>query len=475
MRTTNFSIYFSIAKFAYHRDSGMGKVMHATLFFTMIAGLLFAWKFPDYAQTGHVLSMVAFAGFFIGYWLVFCIGFLLQNSPTHACTVPHLQRKIRQLAMLLCLSISLIFSSVAGYLLGHFTIIFSLSIASLAMFWAYNAYFYALFLSILVSIKWWLPLAIANEANTLLSLSELAASLAYAWLCLQSSFPRGGDQHFILFKSLKHLLQQTTPYNDSNSISQRMGRLGALFSVFYRRDLNTLISTTVGTPERRMNLGLGPYFHWGVDIFLAAIACIYSVIFLLDGDKQNREFFLGLLLLLFPLMASANFALSCLAQLHRTRREQALLCLAPIIPQHRNRNHMLRSLLLRRFMQNFLMSTICVGLLLSTGMFLGLSGYGVWVLGYLLSPLFFVYVLQDYSQLNLAPNNGLRVVAMLSLIVAACLSIKWSTGVIFYFAIMGTASLFIFATYHGLHRWREMLTYEAQMPVGCQRDDDYGS
>ncbi|MBI3714155.1 MAG: hypothetical protein HY253_14505, partial [Burkholderiales bacterium] len=58
MNKENLAMYFAIFKFAYHRDSGMGKTIHAVFFITMLAGLIFAWKVPDYAPTGYLLSVV---------------------------------------------------------------------------------------------------------------------------------------------------------------------------------------------------------------------------------------------------------------------------------------------------------------------------------------------------------------------------------------------------------------------------------
>lgn len=460
-------MYFSIFKFAYHRDSGMGKAIHAAFFLTMLAGLIFAWQVPEYAQTGYLLSMVAFAGLFIGYWLVFCIGFLLQNSPANACTVPQLHQKIQRLAMLLCLAISLIFSSVFGYLLGHFPLVFAMSMATLATFWAYNAYYYALFLAIIGSIKWWLPIAIENEANVLLTIAELSAAAGYAWLCLLSSFPRGGDRHIKIFESLGHLLQQATPNDNANTTWQKFDRLQAIFTFFYRRDLNAVIRNTSNSPQQLMSIGLGPGMHWGVDIFMAGMALTYSVLLAFGDSKQDSEFFLGFLLLLVPIASSTTFALSCLAQLHKTRREQALLCLAPAVPKERN--HFLRSLLMRRFMQNWLMSTACVGLLLFAGMTLELDGYGIWLVAWVLNPLFFAYVLQDYSELDADPGNGLRIIAVATLIIAACFSLKWGEGALLYLSIGGIVILIIFAIYHGIQRWRGMLTHPCQMPVGHRR------
>lgn len=469
MKNENLTMYFSIFKFAYHRDSGMGKAIHITLFLTMLSGLIFAWKVPEYARTGYLLSMVAFAGFFIGYWLVFCIGFLLQNSPANACTVPHLHQKIQRLAMLLCVTISLIFSTFSGYLFGHFSLMFAFSLATLATFWAYNIYYYALFFSVIASMKWSIPFALENEASVYLSLAEIGMAACYAWLCLQSSFPRGGDRHIKIFKSLGHLLQQATPNDNANTTWQKFDKLQAIFTFFYRRELNKINRTTTNSPRQLMHIGLGPGMHWGVDLLMAGLALIYSVLLALGDSKQDREFFLGFLLLFVPIASSTTLALSCLAQLHKTRREQALLCLAPIIPQTCSRNHMLRSLLLRRFVQNWLMSTTCVGLLLLAGMALELTGYGIWLLAWSLSSLLFAFVLQDYSELDADPRNGMRVVAVATLIIAACFSVKWGEGAFLYFSISTIVLLVILAAYRGMQGWRRMLTYPLQMPVGHRR------
>lgn len=470
MKNANLSAYFSILKFAYRRDSSMGKTMHATLLFVMLAGLLFAWKVPDYARTGYQLSMVAFAGFFIGYWLVFCIGFLLQNSPANACTVPQLHLKIRRLAILLCLLISLIFSVVSGYLLGHFTLIFAMSIATLASFWVYNAYYYTLFIVAIGSIKWWLPIALQNEGNILFASAILTTACIYAWLCLRSSFPAGGDRHIKIFKSLGHLLQQATPNDNANTTWQKFDRLQAIFAYFYRRELGRITSVkATKSPIQLFNIGLGPGMHWGADIFLLGMAALYSTPLIFTDTKQDSEFFLGFLLLLIPIASSATFALSCLAQLYKTRREQALLCLAPIAPQTNHRNHIFRNILLRRFVQSWLMSTLCVSLLLLGGFAFELTGYGTWVVAWMMSPLFFAYILQDYSEVDAAPSNGLGVIAVASFIIAVCFSLKWGEGSFLYVTIGGLALLVVWAFYRGVQAWHKMLTHPFQMPVGHRR------
>ncbi|MBI3714190.1 MAG: hypothetical protein HY253_14685, partial [Burkholderiales bacterium] len=401
------------------------------------------------------------------YWLVFCIGFLLQNSPANSCTVPHIHEKIQRLAMLLCLAISLIFSATSGLLLGHFPLFFALSVATLAVFWAYNVYYYVLFFTIFSSIKWWIPFALEHEANLFLSLAEMSAAISYAWICLQSSFPRGGDRHIKIFKSLGHLLQQATPNDEANATWQKFDRLQAIFTFFYRRDLNAVIRNPSHSPQQLMSIGLGPGMHWGVDILMAGLILIYSVLLAFGDNKHDGEFFLGFLLLLIPLAASTTFALSCLAQLHRTRREQALLCLTPIAPQ--DRNQLLRNLLLRRFVQNWLMSSLCVSLLLIAGQGMGLTGYSSWVLAWALSPLFFAYVLRDYSKLNTDPKNGLRVVGIATLIIAACFSIKWGEDELLYVSMTGIFLLILITTYKGIKRWQQMLTLPFQLPVGHRR------
>lgn len=470
MKNANLSAYFSILKFAYRRDSSMGKTMHATLLLVMLAGLLFAWKFPDYAQTGYQLSMVAFAGFFIGYWLVFCIGFLLQNSPANACTVPQLHLKIRRLAILLCLLISFIFSVVSGYLLGHFTLIFAMSTVTLASFWVYNAYYYALFLVAVGSIKWWLPIALVNEENVYLAGAEIVVACSYVWLCLRSSFPAGGDRHIKIFKSLGHLLQQATPNDNANTTWQKFDRLQAIFAYFYRHELHTITSTkTTSSPIKLFGLGLGPGMHWGVDFSLIGVAILYSTPLAFSDTKQDAEFFIGFLLLFIPIAYSMTFALSCLAQLHSTRREQALLCLAPIIPQASNRNHSLRNILLRRFLQNWLMSTLCVSLLLVVGFLYELTGFTPWVAAWILSPLFLVHILQDYSEVDASSSQGLGVIAVASLIAAVCFIIKWGEGSFLYASVSAIALFVVWAIYRGVQAWRKMLTHTFQMPVGHRR------
>lgn len=470
MKNANLSAYFSILKFAYRRDSSMGKTMHTTLLLIMLAGLLFAWKFPDYAPTGHLLSMVAFAGFFIGYWLVFCIGFLLQNSPANACTVPQLHLKIQHLAILLCLLISFIFSVVSGYLLGHFTLIFAISIATLASFWVYNAYYYALFIVVVGSIKWWLPIALQNEGDMLFTSAILTTACAYAWLCLRSSFPAGGDRHIKIFKLLGHLLQQATPNDNANTSWQKLDRLQAIFAYFYRRELHTITSAkSTKSPIQLLGIGLGPGMHWGADIFLLGMTALYSTPLIFTDTKQDSEFFIGFLLLLIPIASSATFALSCLAQLYKTRREQALLCLTPIAPQANLRNHIFRNILLRRFVQSWLMSSLCVSLLLLAGFAFELTGFATWIVAWMMSPLFFAYVLQDYSALDAAPNNGLGVVAVASFVIAVCFSLKWGEGSLLYTTVSGLALLVGWATYRGVQAWRKMLTHTFQMPVGHRR------
>ncbi len=471
MTSTSFATYFSLFKFAYKRDSGMGKVTHAAFSLTTLAGLVFAWKMPDYAQSGYLLSIIAFAGLLVGYWLVFCIGFLLQNSPANACTVPHLHLRIRRLSLSLGLLMSAFFSAVSAFFFGHFFITLALTIASLATLWAYNAYFYGFYFSALFSFKYWLPFLLKNEDNALLLILILGIASTYAWLCLRNTFPQGGDAHNKLYKSLGHLLRQVTPSDNGNNLLQKFDWLYRIFSVFYRRDLNTIIAGRRSTsPRELLSLGFGPGMHYGMDFFMASFVLVYSLqLASNDGDGKDGAFFLSFLLLLTPLLSSFSIAVACKTELYKTKREQALLCLVPILPKRGECNRVLREIILRRFVSNWLVSALCVGLLALVGFALNFTGYAVWMMSLFLSPLFFVHVLRDYSEISQDTVNEMGVAGIALMIIIACFSLKLGEGDFFYGSIAAVTLLVLFSVYLGVNRWRRMLSYSFQLPVGHRK------
>lgn len=472
MTHSSFSTYFSLFKFAYKRDSGVGKVTHGAFFLTMLSGLIFAWKMPDYAATGYLLSMVAFAGILIGYWLVFCIGFLLQNSPANACTVPHLHQRIRRLSLGLGLLFSLTYAATTSLFFGHFFITFAFSIACLTMFWAYNAYFYAAFFAAVFSLKYWFPFVLKHENNAFILIPLLSIASIYAWLCLRSTFPQGGDRHQSLFKSLGPLLRQMTPCDSANTTLQKFERLYRFFTLFYRYDLNTIITKKrAASPAKLLSMGLGPGMHWGMDIFMASMALIFCLQLMVSHvDQRASNSFLGFLLLFIPLLASFSFAATCKTELFKTRREQTLLCLAPNNVNAQGRNLVLRQILLHRYGQNWLLSALMVSLLLGTAWALGLNGHAAWLTSLVLSPLFLVYLLRDYSEMTQNTVNEMGIAGVALVIIIACFSLKLSEGMSFYFSIACVSIVALFGLYLGMKRWRRMLSYSFQLPVGHRKN-----
>lgn len=471
MTNTSFSTYFSLLKFAYKRDSGLGKITHAAFFLTMLSGLIFAWKVPDFAATGYLLCLIAFAGLLIGYWLVFCIGFLLQNSPANACTVPHLHQRIRRLSLALGLLFALTYATTTSLFFGHFFIALAFSIASLTTLWAYNAYFYGVFFLTLFSLKYWLPFVMAHEHDPLFMITLMAISSSYAWLCLRSTFPQGGDRHQILFKSLGPLLRQMTPSDSANTTLQKFERLHRFFTLFYRYDLNAIITKKrTASSNKLLNMGFGPGMHWGMDIFMASMALIFSLQLVVSHDDQRASnSSLGFLLLFIPLLSSFSFAVTCKTELYKTRREQTLLCLVPNNINAPGRNRALRQILLRRYMQNWLLSALMIGLLLGTAWALGLRGHAAWLTSLVLSPLFFVYLLRDYSEMTQNAVNEMGIAGVALIIIIACFSIKLSDGASLYFSISGVGLVLLFGAHLGMKRWRRMQSYSFQLPVGHRK------
>lgn len=483
MSTSVFSTYFSVLrssltllKFALKRQGGVGKLVK--IFFLLVAagGMLLGILVPDLKGMGYQLTLISVAGILISYWLFICIGLMLQNTPANACTVPYLHVRLQRLSAFLAFSMSLLFSGLYAFLYGHFVLVFCISLMTLTMFMSISVSLYLLYFFASGTVGYWLPFARQNEQNFLPMMLLLAISFSYGIAGLRLAFRQGGDAHFKVFKKLGHLLRQVNPSDQANKGWEQIEWLYKLMSYPYFRELRS--ATKLRSPQsmdshvqaslnrRLFGLGFSPGLHWSVDIFYNLVNLFLAFLVVFLETTGALSFTLKAAILACPVMSGFGLAMSCKMSLYQTRKEQALLLLAPIAPASTALNPYVMQILWRRYVQSWLISAISVGLILLLGISQGVEYMAVWTMGLVMSPLFFIYVLRDYSQLNQNSVNEMGVIALAIFIIAACILLSWAKGQDFVFAATGLTIFAIGAAFVGVERWRSLRSGPALLPVG---------
>jgi hypothetical protein len=476
MNSTTLATYYSLFRFAMKRQDGLGKLVNGALFAVALGGLLLAALVPDLKSIGYLLNLIAVAGVLISYWFFICVGMLLQNTPANACTVPFLHRRLKRLSALIALSMSLIYAGHYALLFGHFIPVFCFSLMSFAMFMSTNMSLYLLYFLGFGTAGYWLPFLQRNEQSSLTMLSLIVASFSYGIVGLHLTFRQGGDAHFKVFKTLGHLLRQATPSDQANKGWEQVEWLYKIISYPYFRELRSvtkwrpsqlLDKTALASGNRRLfALGFSPGLHWSVDIFNIAVNLFLASLAVVLEENDKLAFILKAIILASPIMCGFGLAMSCKMSLYQTRKEQALLLLSPLTPMSTALNPYVMHILWRRYVQSWLISATAVGFIVLLGMSQGVEHMAVWAMGLVLNPLFFVYVLRDYSQLNQNAVNEMGVIVLAIFIVATCILLNWASGQNFIFVVIGLTIFATGAAFVGVRRWRSLSSGAALLPVG---------
>jgi hypothetical protein len=319
------------------------------------------------------LSWLPIGALILFFWMRFVPGAVRQNTPAIAHLVPGLHRHVRRAVVLTwCATMLLLSPCIAG--LDHHALAglwMAVSITGISM--AIGARSIGNVVYILMTIA----IAVLNKRTAALDFLSTppmlalltAGALALAWYALVSTFPAGGERHWRLLAAQAKLGSA----DDLHQAIRRKRVSGARFRLYARwlaRDLRPGVR-----PERRMMHALGPYNHRFdvvlpvVTIVVAAIVARLGFLFL---DLPARQLTVALEIIMsmsVPLMMlhGLNFH-RFVASIDSTSGEQALVRLAPGIPQGRQLNVSLARQLLRIAVGEWLACAITIiGLLLLFG------------------------------------------------------------------------------------------------------------
>ena len=463
--STAFTNYVSLMRFSMKRDSIFGKFTHALFFAFTAIGYIVAWQLPELKQLGYILSLVSLAGLLLGYWATIAIGFMLQNSPANAMTVPYLRKRILRLTVLLCTSFGLFFACIAATMFGHFLIFFVLSIATLMTLLAYSGYLYSFYFVALFTSEYWMPFLLNYEHQVQAIIIILVAACTYTWLCLQSAFRHGGDQHYKLYKGLNHLIKQADSNNVSSMNFEKFDRIQAVLGYFYYRELRH-IKNLPATPNTFLSIGFGLGFHWCATLFLNFFGLIFAIAMLLfEETKERTEFLISLQVLMIPIMFSWIFTISCKVDLYKTRKEQAILLLAPCMSNGSAINKCLAQVLLKRFIQVWAISLFSITILLLLGYMGNLHIPLGFCASIILCPILFIHNFCDYSQCKVNTGNLIGMAGFIPLIITLCFALSYGTGAWFSLAMLCVSLILVMSTWIGIQRWKSMLTGPLLLPV----------
>lgn len=336
---------------------------------TVLFAALMVWKHKIDAVL--LLQMAAGAG---GFWLtlagsmLFVRGSMMLNSPVNGRLLPRQRRRLQQMAAGVWLLQTAAFTLAAGdWLLFPLVGMFSLGMM-LAM--AGNLAGLPL---MVVPGSWsaaWrasLPPALAGNMTGAAAMTVLAALVLFgvAW-CVRWMYPAGGDEHLgkrsaRLEAMRRYETQMWAPEVDSANMGGRHAL--RIYAAVLRRDCRG------AAPGRMLMHALGPGGHWSVSVswlagFVALGLGLHLAMALYDNDRFHRfvQAMAG------PgVMGMTSMILFSTAQIgqamQRTRGEQALLRLTPLLGDLASMNRHLAAQLLRQTLATWVVMTAALLLL----------------------------------------------------------------------------------------------------------------
>ena len=326
-----------------------------------------------------LLQMLAGAG---GFWLtlaanmLFVRGSMMLNSPVNGRLLPRQRRRLMQMAAGLWLLQTAAFTLAAG----NWLVFPLVGMFLLGMMLAMGAHLAGLALMVLPgswSPTWHaaLPPALADGMTGAAAMTALTMLLlaGVAW-CVRWMYPAGGDDHLgkrraRLDAMRRFETQMWAPEVDSANVGGRHAL--RIYAAVLRRDCRR------AAPGPMLMHALGPGGHWSVSAsWLAGFVAIGLGLYLAMSVSDNARFHRVVQVMAGPgLLGMTSMILFGTAQIgqamQRTRGEQALLRLTPLLGDLQSMNRRLATQLLRQTLGSWIVSTAALLLL---GMLLGGPG-----------------------------------------------------------------------------------------------------
>ncbi len=397
-----------------------------------------------------------------------------QNTPANAVLVPGLRKRLMQTILLPWLALPLMIAVTLSWTRLPFDLTFLLALLGM------------LLVSLATRFRWmgFLPLAwVVSHAmleKLLPSPGELLAALGHASavalgigvdivlgaIALRMLFPAGGDRHWQWHGEMARTAQALKNGKLSSQASQP-NRIGKLYGLGYRSSLQRDCSN--GAPAGRLILYVfGVECHWSGLLFTPCIFLLCAIGLKLWGGLGQGNGYTPLivcLVLLYMMLPVMMFVSSLYYSMRRTTAEQALLRLAPVMPQGQALNRALGAVLLKRLLFAWAVSALSgVLALLAAGIDFE---YVVFSLGGAFASLLVAgFVLADFSALS---ESRAALARILTIAVPMLLTGVFFGIRVFWFAlpipVFGGVCVAVSALVIGL-RWKSMVRAPAAFPAG---------
>lgn len=333
---------------------------------------------------------------------------ITQNTPINAVLVPGLRKRLMQtmllpwLAMPLALTSALWFTDFPfelTFLLGLFGVL----LVSLAMRLVWLRFLPMVWMFSSFTLAKMLPppeqllVVIGRGPAVVICLCIDLALLVYA---LRTLFPAGGEAHALWHAAMERAAQVVKTGKLSVTARQPTA-VGRFYSLGYRSSLQRDCHRRA--PASRLILYIfGVDCHWSGLLFVPFIFLLSAVgLFLWGGFKADNAYIplIVCLVLLYMMLPVMMFVASLYRAMRRTQSEQALLRLAPAMPQGQALNRTLGLALLKTLLPAWAASAITGVLALLAA---GISfGYVTFSLGASFASLLVAgFVLADFAALN---------------------------------------------------------------------------
>ncbi len=417
------------------------------------------------------------AVFFLPFWMFVFANLQTQNSPALAQLVPHLHRRLLQLALLGWLLVAAVFALVVSISVGHFWHLFGLFLLVLACYSYLLLGNWIAIVLVLLSfvleplltppLEWWWQASAATAAATAL-LCQIGGALTFAFL-LRKGDP-GHLQRHAENSHMQRLMVETKPssWSRANLLQPApwLRRFNPDHLRLYWQLVRPAASASAGR-SLRLFAALPPHFH-ALGQVASMLATLGAMWLLGEQPEINpwgfmAAYFTATLLTGLALVMPITFVWRALAALHQSRREQQLLHLLPSMPDGAALNRRLLATLLRQFALVWLLALAC-------GVSANMQGLENPIFG--LAPSFTLfalpyglYLLRDHAS-STAPDSNFLLWPM-GITLALGLGWKWlqlewqPIGPGWLMLLIGVPTLFA-----GILRWQRLMRAPGAFPVG---------
>jgi hypothetical protein len=492
------SPYAQILRAPWHKNGGEREVLSVLLAIAVVALpvtlMLVALAVQPYL--GFKLAVPCVSAALLVVWGVQFSSLLSQNQPTVTRLVPGQLRYLHKSAVALWLAHIAVQATLLGLTFGHAVSWgWAAGIVSLAV--ACLVYWPAVLMTIgtpLALLSLWFRGAIAPSLQWLdlpnrvsVGTSFKTASLAFVGLLagiglllfLLKSASRSHAASYrqrMQWRRAQHIddagpTETAAAENHSNWVSRSQK---ALYLAWFQHVMRAARPTKRSTMAR-LELAFGPRTHWTASIYTGVLVAIglwitFTLLKLNLGfqlSRYNEGYSVSFVVVAFTLVG--NFILGLPAHLQRSRHEQALLMLAPGVPQGARLNRGLARRYMARWAVVWVATSLLVAWNVSSGNLSRLTQDAIFICCVAFIPAG-LWAWRDWSGASTASTEGaatfitrvlLTIAAVGALVIMAVGGIFWHWPL----SLMVGATL-AFTLFLGTWLWRQLARHPQALPVG---------